>query len=477
MPELRSLSAPNKLHRYAERFGIIRAFPQRGRASDEILRELQEIAAEEYSPWRSGKYSGTMYCGDSGHYDLLNETFALFSHMNALQRDTCPSATRFESEIVEMTLDMLHGSAAGPAHSPCGLVTSGGTESILTAMLAYRESARERGITHPQIIKPETAHPAFDKAAHLLGLELLVAPVEASTQVDVDYVADHIGPRTAAIIGSAGNYPYGTIDPIGQLSDLARSHEVGLHVDACLGGFILPWGEELGYAVPPFDFRVPGVTSISADTHKYGYGLKGASVVVFRNRELRRRAFFMQTNWSGGTYASPGIAGSRSVGLLASTWASLVSLGREGFLQHAREIFATSFAMQLAVVSHPELRLMGKPTFCFSFTSNRFDIYLLNDFMTDRGWRLNGQQRPDAVHMCVTRPQTRGNVVESFALDLADAVVAAKNAPPGKARSGAVYAGGTGERDNMIRYLESSLDRPQFVPQDTSDDAGTRGGS
>ena len=192
-------------------------------------------------------------------------------------------------------------------------------------------------MTRPNVIKPETAHPAFDKACHLFGVELRRAPVDpVTTQVDVDWVRDHIDDQTVAIIGSACNYGYGTVDPIADLSDLALEQGVGLHVDACLGGFILPFGRELGYDIPAFDYPVPGVTSMSADTHKYGYAFKGSSVLSFRSKALRNAQYFYLTDWSGGKYTSPGMEGSRSGGLIAATWAAMVQLGHAGYLGYAK---------------------------------------------------------------------------------------------------------------------------------------------
>jgi glutamate/tyrosine decarboxylase-like PLP-dependent enzyme len=421
---------------------VNRRLPEKGRPRDEILSELGEIADQEDGFWETGKCSGTMYCGDMEHYSFMKDAFGLYSHMNALQRDMCPSQTRFEGEIIAMTLDMLHADAVTDG-TPCGTVTSGGTDSILHAVLAYREKSRaETDIERPEIILPETAHPAFRKGAHLFGIEVVEAPIDPETTlVEIDFVRQHITPNTIALVGSASNYGYGTIDSIEELSKLALEHKVGLHVDGCLGGFILPWGQELGYDIPVFDFRVPGVTSISADTHKYGYGPKGTSVLAFRDRALREHLYFMQQDWSGGKYISPGIAGSRSGGLLAATWASMVSLGREGYLAYAKKIFETSFAMQDAVRQHAELRIMGEPTFCFSFTSNDFDIYHVNDFMRDRGWRFNGQQHPNAIHMCVTRPQTQPGVVETFGADLTEAVEYAKNPKTERPVTGAIYGG------------------------------------
>jgi glutamate/tyrosine decarboxylase-like PLP-dependent enzyme len=261
---------------YAGRFPVSRILPEAGRSRDDVMAQLQIMASEEDAFWETGKCSGTIYCGDRGHYEFLNRGFGLFSHVNALQRDMCPSATTFEGEIIAMALDLFHaGSITGG--TPAGLVTTGGTGSILHVVLAYREHARQqRGVDRPNVIKPETAHPAFDKACHLFGVELRRAPVDPATaEVDLNWVENHLDDQTIAVIGSACNYGYGTIDPIDELAQLARPRGAGLHVDACLGGFILPFGEELGYGIAPFDFRIPGVTSISADTHKYGYTLKG----------------------------------------------------------------------------------------------------------------------------------------------------------------------------------------------------------
>lgn len=454
---------------YAERYGVTRALPEHGRSREEVLAELREIAREEDGVWESGGCSGTMYCGDHEHYAFLAEAFALFAHQNALQRDMCPSATRFEGEIIAMALDLFHAAAVSDGQ-PAGIVTSGGTASITHAMLAYREQGRERGIEHPNVVKPETGHPAFDKACHLFGIELRRAPVDSETTlVGVDAVRDLIDEHTVAIVGSAGNYGYGTIDPIAELGELALGHEIGLHVDGCLGGYLLPFGEQLGYPIPPFDFRVPGVTSISADTHKYGYGLKGTSTVLFRDRSLRNHCYFFMPDWSGGKYFSPGMDGSRSDGLLAATWASLISLGCEGYRNYARQIFETSAAMQAAVRSHPELRLMGEPTFLFAFTSDEFDIYHVNDEMKRRGWRFNGLQYPNALHMAVTRPQTHPGVTARFAADLAAAVDYAREHKEQPAESAAVYGGVPGglnvEAEEFIRTVMAQLlDAQQGTP-------------
>ena len=253
------------------------------------------------------------------------------------------------------------------------------------------------------------------------------------------------------------------------MGEVALSHGVGLHVDGCLGGFILPFGRELGWPIEPFDLSVPGVTSMSADTHKYGYAFKGTSVLCFKDRALRNSQYFYLTDWSGGKYCSPGIEGSRSGGLLAATWASMMSLGHDGYRSYAEKIFTTAAAMRASVERHPELRIMGNPTFLFSFTSDAFDIYHVNDFLRTRGWRLNGQQYPNALHLAVTRPQTQPGVAEAFDVDLADAVAYAIEHRDEPAASSAIYGGVAGglndEADQFIRavmadMMDQQLDLP-----------------
>jgi glutamate/tyrosine decarboxylase-like PLP-dependent enzyme len=455
---------------YQDRFPVNRTLPEQGRPREEVLAEMAALAHEEDRSWETGKVSGTMYCGDHDHYSFMNEVFGLYAHVNILQRDICPSATRYEGEVIAMALDLFRADAVTDAQ-PVGLVTSGGTGSICHAVLAFREIARnERGVTRPNFIKPETGHPAFDKACHLFGIEMRHSPVDPVTgQADVAGLRALIDDQTIGFMGSACNYGYGTIDPMEELSDLAVETGLPLHVDGCLGGFILPFGQELGYDIPVFDFRLPGVTSISADTHKYGYAFKGTSTVLFRDKKWRNSQYFFLTEWSGGKYCSPGMDGSRSGGLLAATWASMVQLGRSGYLGYAEKIFATSAAMQEAVRSHPELKLVGSPTFLFSFTSDEFDVYHVNDHMRPKGWRFNGQQYPNGLHMAVTRPQTQPGVAEAFAVDLAEAVAYAKEKGHEPAASGAIYGGVAGgmtdEADEFIRMVMADmLDEQQGLP-------------
>lgn len=429
---------------YRHRFETVRHLPEHGRNREDILADLRWLSGVEDEKGHRGQVSGSLYHGDADHYAFLTEAFGMFAHVNVLQRDMYPSATKFEAEIVAMTAAMLHG---GSAPGVCGVLTGGGTESLITQMLAYRDQARaERGISEPEVIIPVTAHCALDKAGHYFGVKVIHAPVDDEWRVDLGWVADHIGSNTIALVGSAGNYPYGVIDPIPELGALALDRGIGLHVDGCLGGFILPWAVRLGYDVPDFDFAVPGVTSISADTHKFGYGLKGTSVLLYRSKALRRYQFFAAAEWPGGMYLSPGMAGSRSGGLIASTWAAMVSLGEEGYLAAARAILATADRMRAAVADVEGLRLLGTSPFVVAFAAApagpgepALDIFAVNDRLIDKGWRLNGLQHPAGLHFCITRPNTAPGVVDAFVADLADAVQHARGQAPGTARSGALY--------------------------------------
>jgi sphinganine-1-phosphate aldolase len=456
------------LHPYRGRFPSYESLPRKGRGAEEVLRELRAIAREEDSRWQTGQISGTYYHGGMEHYAFLNRAFSFFSHVNLLQRDVCPSGTKFEGEIIAMTARMLNAEAARARNSQdevCGSITSGGTESIIMPMLAYREKARaEKGITAPEMVVPDTIHPAFSKGAHYFGIKLIRVPVGEDYLANVERMRREITPNTIAIAGSAANYPHGLIDPIEKLSDLALEAGVGLHVDSCFGGFILPWIEKLGYDIPPFDFRLPGVTSMSCDTHKWGYGLKGASVVLYRNKALRRRQYFSVTDWAGGLYASPTIAGSRSGGITASTWAAMVALGEEGYLKATRRIMKAADTIKAGVGEIPELKVIGNPTYCIAITSDVVDIYHVNDFMASKGWRLNGLQKPPGFHICVTLPQTAPGLARRFVADLHEATAYAKNPPATPPRSGAVYGGGSAGLDPslvnelMLAWLDATYE-------------------
>ena len=445
---------------YKGRFESHPAIPEKGRSRDDILKDLSVMAEEENTKWQSGQVSGTFYHAGEEHRKFLNKIFSLFSHENTLQFDLCPSMFKMESEIISMTAKMLNADAV-PADNPqdqvCGTVTSGGTESIIMAMIVYRDWAREKkGITEPEIIMPHTAHPAFDKAGRYFGIKMVHIPVSRPDfRVAPSAMEKQINENTIALVGSAGNYPYGLIDPLDKLSDIAVKHDIGMHVDGCLGGFILPWIEKLGYDVPPFDFRLPGVTSMSADTHKFGFALKGTSVVLYRNNTFRGHQYFNVPDWPGGMYASPTAAGSRSGGLTAATWASLVYLGEEGYLKAARSIMNVADEIKAGIAAIPELTLIGDPTFLISFLSDEVDVFHINDFMKTRGWRFNVLQLPPALHFCVTMPQTFvGNIAERFLEDLHAGVEYAKSKAGTVAETTALYGmAGTIEGNQQVTEM------------------------
>ncbi len=438
--------------------------PESGRDKDEIFAELAAMAEEENGNWNNGRVSGTFYHAGEKHRAFLNKIFTLFSHMNTIQFDLCPSMFKMESEIISMTAKMLHCDAVKdhhPGDEVCGTVTSGGTESIIMAMKVYRDQARaEAGISAPEVIVPRTAHPAFHKAGEYFGIKMVSVPVDLPDfRVDPAAVAERINANTVAIVGSAGNYPYGLIDPLDKLSDIAQKHGLGLHVDGCLGGFILPWIERLGYDIPIFDFRLPGVTSMSADTHKYGYALKGTSVVLYRNNSLRRYQYFNVPDWPGGMYGSPTAAGSRSGGLTAATWAAMMYLGEEGYTRAAAAIMKVADRIKKGVEETPELTLIGNPTFVISFHSDDVDVFHVNDFMKDRGWRFNVLQLPPALHFCVTMPQTQvADIAERFVDDLRAGVAYAKSKAGTTAQTTALYGlAGSLEGNQQVTELVFGL--------------------
>ncbi len=411
--------------------------PPEGCAREEILREMEKIKSMEEARWKDGKVSGGVYHGDDAHIDFLNKVYALQSQSNPLHADVWPGTTKFEAEIVAMTAHML---GAPEGSGICGTVTSGGTESILVAMKTYRDWAREtKGITAPEMIAPTTAHAAFDKAAQYFGIKMVRIPVGPDFRADVAATRDAITPNTVVLVGSAPPFPHGLVDPIEELSELARERGIGFHTDGCLGGFLLPWAEKLGYPVPPFDFRLPGVTSISADTHKYGYAAKGTSVVLYRNAELRHFQYYLTTEWPGGLYFSPTLAGSRPGALSAACWAAMVSMGEAGYLRAARAILETADAIKTGLREIPELKLIGDPLFVLAFVSEELDIFQIMEYMTRKNWGLNGLHSPAAVHLCVTLRHTQSGVAERFLADLKEAVAYVREHPDAPSGVGPVY--------------------------------------
>jgi sphinganine-1-phosphate aldolase len=444
-PDKRAASnEPATIKSYRERFTTYTSIPPVGRPRQAILTEMEQMRALEAARWGRGYASGAVYHGAQDHIDFLNEVYAVNSQANPLHADLWPSAIKFESEIVAMTAAMLgagkSGADPGTPDEICGTVSSGGTESILLAMKTYRDYAREKkGITKPEMIAPASAHAAFDKAGEYFNIDVIRIPFGDDFRADVAATEKAITDNTIVLVGSAPQFPHGVIDPIEELSELARSRGIGFHTDGCLGGFLLPWAERLGYDVPPFDFRLPGVTSISADTHKYGYAAKGTSVILYRGHELRHYQYFTTTEWPGGLYCSPTFAGSRPGALSAACWAAMVSIGEEGYLESARQILETAAKMKHGVMKIPELELFGDSLFVIAFGSKDLDIYKVLDAMTGRGWSLNGLHKPACAHLCVTLLHTAPGIADRFSDDLKAAVEFVKDMPDWQGEMAPVY--------------------------------------
>ena len=423
---------------YREAFPTFSDLPAAGMDKDQIVKIMTDIRGQESAKWADGYVSGAVYHGDTAHIDFLNQVYAINSQSNPLHSDVWPSASKYEAEIVSMTARMLGADQTGDP--VCGVVSSGGTESILLAMKAYRDRAADKkGIRHPEMVVPDTAHAAFDKAAQYFNIRIIHVPVGPDFRADIRAMKKAVTKNTIVMVGSAPSFPHGAIDPIFQLSEYARVKGIGFHTDACLGGFVLPWAQKLGYDVPPFDFALPGVTSMSADTHKYGYAAKGTSVVLYRQPELRRYQYFKATEWPGGLYFSPTFAGSRPGALSACCWAALVSMGENGYMAATQQILETAQQIRQGIEEIPGLSVLGDPLWVIAFASKEVNIYQVMDRMGQNGWSLNGLHKPSCVHICVTLRHTRPGVARRFVDDLAAAVAHVRQHPSEKGEMAPVY--------------------------------------
>ncbi|KAI5457408.1 pyridoxal phosphate-dependent transferase [Mariannaea sp. PMI_226] len=385
------------------------SLPKEGLPHDVVRTELEALANMDHTRWEDGCVSGAVYHGEDELLKLQTEAFGKFTVANPIHPDVFPGVRKMEAEVVSMVLGMFHS----PPNA-AGTSTSGGTDSILMACLAARQRAyHERGVTEPEMIIPETAHTAFHKAAQYFKIKLhLVECPAPNYQVNVRAVSRLVNSNTILLVGSAPNFPHGIIDDIVALSQLALRKNVWLHVDCCLGSFLVPFLEKAGFESQLFDFRLKGVTSISCDTHKYGFAPKGNSTVLYRSAELRSYQYFISPDWSGGVYASPGIAGSRPGALIAGCWASLMTIGESGYIDACQKIVGTTKKISDAIQHTPalggELEIMGRPLVSVvAFTARNLDIYDIADGMSAKGWHLNALQNPPAIHIAVTLPITK----------------------------------------------------------------------
>lgn len=377
------------------------AIPDRPVPPDQLLAALEAARASDVD-WRGGRVFSLVYHAGAEHEELVRRAHAAYASGNLLNPVAFKGLRRLEAEVVEMAATLLNG-----PEGAVGAVTSGGTESILVAVAALRDRARRERpwIRRPELVVPRTVHPAFDKAAHYFGVKLRRVEVGPDLRADVGAMARRIGHSTIGLVGSAPQYAHGVVDPIGELGELAARHRLPLHVDACLGGFVLPWIERLGRPLPPWDFRVAGVTSISADLHKFAYAGKGASVLLWRSMDLMRHQFFVATEFPGGIYASPTLLGTRPGGPIAAAWAALRGLGAEGYLELTRAALEAADRIRDGVRAIPGLALVGEPDstiVAYRAADGGPDIYALADRLEARGWAVDRQQHPASVHLTCT---------------------------------------------------------------------------
>ncbi|MFQ5400412.1 MAG: pyridoxal phosphate-dependent decarboxylase family protein [Anaerolineae bacterium] len=426
--------------------------PEKGRPKKAVLAEMKASRGHDVA-WREGKvFSLVFYAGEEAG-ELLKEAYNLFFSENALNPTAFPSLRRFETEVVGMSAALLGGDEA-----VVGNMTSGGTESILMAVLAAREWARANrpDIGTPEIILPTTGHPAFDKAGHYFGVQITHVPVDAGFRADIEATRRAITPDTIMLVGSAPSYPQGVVDPIRKLAQLAQDNQLLCHVDACVGGFMLPFVRQLGYAVPDFDFSVPGVTSMSADLHKYGYAAKGASVILYRNGALRRHQLFAFMDWPGGIYASPTLSGTRPGGTIAAAWAIMNHLGREGYLAIARQVMETVDRVKESVRAMEGIRILGDPAMSLlAIGSDTLNIYEVGDELGLRGWHLDRQHYPPSLHLTINHAHVAR--IDAFLEDLAAAVQAVRRPSIRRAANGAMLAVARAAVNLLPRWLVTRL--------------------
>jgi sphinganine-1-phosphate aldolase len=403
------------------------SFPKNGLSADSVLKEMSEAKANDVK-WLEGKAFSLVYPVSDEHHDFVKKAHNMFFSENGLNPMAFQSLRKFEHETVRMCADLFNGD-----RNTVGVVTSGGTESLLMMIKTYRDKARKTKpwILRPEIIVPESIHSAVDKGAHYFDVKVRHAPVGSDYRVDLKAVKKLINRNTILLVGSAPQYPQGVVDPISQLGELAEKHGIPLHVDACIGGFVLPFMEKLGHAVPVFDFRIPGVTSISADIHKYGYSAKGASILLYRSMNIMKYQFFVFTEWKGGgIYASPSFPGTRPGGPIAAAWATMKKLGEEGYLELTKKLIDTRDFLIKEIEKMPELELLALPDstlLAFSSKEKSIGIYAVADQLQKKGWYMDRQQTPESIHM--TLSPLHSEYIKEFVSDLKLAVQTVKDHP------------------------------------------------
>lgn len=378
---------------------MVMQLPEKGRPWAELEPEMQAMRGHDLD-WKHGRHGAFVWYANDELEHVLRESFGMFLVENGLGVKAFPSIGRMENEVLAIVRSLLGGD-----EETAGIFTSGGTESIFQGITAMREWARKErpDVRQPEIVAPHSAHPALNKAAHLLGMEVRRVPVGADYRADPAAIAAAIGPETVGLYASAPSYSLGMVDPIPELGAIAAERGLWLHVDACVGGILAPFVREVGYEVPPFDFSVPGVTSISADLHKSGYAAKPASTVTFRTRAHREFARYTFDDWPSGIYSSLTFTGTRPGGAIAAAWAALNFLGREGY----REIAAASMRAKARIIAGLSvidgLRVHGAPPlYAFAYGVEGVDMGAVAVQMIGRGWYSGRTTDPDGIHVMAT---------------------------------------------------------------------------
>ena len=378
--------------------------PKQGLPRDEVMQKLITMKQDDQD-WRGGRVFSLVYSAGDDVHELLSDALSLYSAENGLNVLAFPSIGVMQHDIVSNTASLLGADDPAADGDVEGFLTSGGTESLLQAVKTARDVGRGRGLVRPRVVAAESAHAAFTKAADYFDVELVRVPVDGDFRVSAAALAEACNDDTIMVVGSAPTYPQGVIDPITDIAALALERGILCHVDACMGGFLLPFLTELGRLDEPFDFRVPGVTSISADVHKYGYASKGVSVILYRTHELARKQLFVTTDWLGGFYASTAMAGTRPAGPVAAAWAALMHIGRDGYLELTRTAHDAALALRAGIESIDGLAVRGDPPATVLAFGARdpdaLDIFAVGERLADEGWYLDRQNRPDSLHATV----------------------------------------------------------------------------
>ena len=394
--------------------------PEKGQSPEAVLAHLQ--SAKQYDVrWDQGRLFSLVYGVSAEHTDVLGEAYKAYISTNGLGKGFIfQSLGELEDAVIDITLDLLHNPEGA------GNITSGGTESIIMGTRAALQRAKARGpVNAPEMIIPQSAHPAFEKAAELMGITVVRTALAADTTAEVDAVRAAINEHTIMLVGSAPNYPFGTIDPIADLAAIAQEHNIHFHTDACVGGFALPFLKKAGEPIPDFDFTIPGVDTISADIHKYGFAARGTSLILYRDRDLQKHSIFRLGTWDGGPYITPTLAGSRPGGAVAAAWAALHHLGVEGYTDIHTNLLTTTRKFQDGV-RDLGYRVLGKPAMSlFSFTTDDLDVNGVADAMLERGWFLLRQPTtPPSLHLLITAMHTP--IVDEFLSDLGECTAAVR---------------------------------------------------